>query len=172
MGITLVLEVQATGSYDTMKFLFAAALVVVLAQAHAGSLSLNAKFAAFKHSHGKQYTDAFEEAYRKGIFAANLAKINQLADLTHDEFMAMNTLSIPDMPAAPKKYSMQAKSMASSVDWRDSGAVTAIKDQGQCGSCWAFGATASMEAAHWEKYGSTVQMSEQQVVDCDTRDGG
>merc|ERR1712213_62430 len=173
MGITLVLEVQATGSYDTMKFLFAAALVVVLAQAHAGSLSLNAKFAAFKHSHGKQYTDAFEEAYRKGIFAANLAKINQhnvehangehswtmgvnqFADLTHDEFMAMNTLSIPD------------KSMASSVDWRDSGAITEIKDQGQCGSCWAFGATASMEAAHWEKYGSTVQMSEQQVVDCD-----
>merc|ERR1719322_1575025 len=67
---------------------------------------------------------------------------------------------------------MQAKSMASSVDWRDSGAITEIKDQGQCGSCWAFGATASMEAAHWEKYGSTVQMSEQQVVDCDTRDGG
>merc|ERR1712045_1021522 len=112
MGITLVLEVQATGSYDTMKFLFAVALVVVLAQAHAGSLSLNAKFAAFKHSHGKQYTDAFEEAYRKGIFAANLAKINQhnvehangehtwkmavnqFADLTHDEFMAMNTLNI------------------------------------------------------------------------------
>ena len=52
------------------------------------------------------------------------------------------------------------------------GAITEIKDQGQCGSCWAFGATASMEAAHWEKYGSTVQMSEQQVVDCDNRDGG
>merc|ERR1712133_229929 len=177
------------GTY-TMKLLFATALVVVLAHAHAGSLSLNAQFASFKHSHGKQYTDAFEEAYRKGIFAANLAKINQhnvefangehswkmgvnqFADLTHDEFMAMNTLSIPEMPSAPKKYNMQAKSMASSVDWRDSGAITEIKDQGQCGSCWAFGATASMEAAHWEKYGSTVQMSEQQVVDCDTRDGG
>jgi len=173
-----------------MKLLFTTALVVVLAQAHAGSLSLNAQFASFKHSHGKQYTDAFEEAYRKGIFASNLAKINQhnvehangehtwkmavnqFADLTHDEFMAMNTLNVPDMPQAPKKYQMQAKSMASSVDWRDSGAVTAVKDQGQCGSCWAFGATASMEAAHWEKYGSTVQMSEQQVVDCDTRDGG
>merc|ERR1712133_298516 len=116
------------GTY-TMKLLFATALVVVLAHAHAGSLSLNAQFASFKHSHGKQYTDAFEEAYRKGIFAANLTKINQhnvefangehswkmgvnqFADLTHDEFMAMNTLSIPDMPSAPKKYNMQAKSM-------------------------------------------------------------
>ena len=79
----------------------------------------------------------FIQAYRKGIFAANLAKINQhndeyargehpwkmavnhLADLTHDEFMEMQTLRVPDMPKAPKKYNMQAKSMATNVDWRD-----------------------------------------------------
>jgi len=173
-----------------MKLLFCAALVVVLAHAHAGSLSLNSQFAAFKHTHSKRYSDAFEEAYRKGIFAANLAKIsqhneeyavgehswkmgvNQFADLTHDEFMAMQTLKVPEMPKAPKKYQMESKVMASSVDWRDEGYVTAVKDQGQCGSCWAFGAVASMEAAHFEKHGSTLQMSEQQVVDCDTRDSG
>jgi len=173
-----------------MKLLLCTALVVVLAQAHATTLSLHAQFAGFKHAHGKQYKDAFEESYRKGIFAANVAKINQhneefargevtwkmainhLADLTHDEFMEMNKLKVPDMPKAPRKYQMQAKSMASSVDWRDQGYVTDVKDQGQCGSCWAFGAVASMEAAHYEKYGSTVQMSEQQVVDCDNRNSG
>jgi len=188
---TLFLEVQVTGSkIVNMKFLFCAALVVVLAQAHATSLSLNTQFAGFKHSHSKKYADAFEEAYRKGIFASNLAKIaqhneeyargehtwkmavNHLADLTHDEFMEMNTLSVPDMPKTPKKYQMQAKSMATSVDWRDQGYVTDVKDQAQCGSCWAFGAVASMEAAHFEKYGATVQMSEQQIVDCDNRNSG
>ena len=45
--------------------------------------------------------------------------VNHLADLTHDEFMEMNKLMVPDMPKATRKYQMQAKSMASSVDWRD-----------------------------------------------------
>merc|ERR1712038_2246962 len=188
---TLFLEVQVTGSkLVNMKFLFCAALVVVLAQAHATSLSLNTQFAGFKLTHSKKYTDAFEEAYRKGIFASNLAKINQhneefargehnwnmavnqFADLTHDEFMEMQTLNIPSMPKAKAQYKMQSKVMATSVDWRDEGYVTAVKDQKQCGSCWAFGAVASMEAAHFEKYGSTLQMSEQQVVDCDQRNSG
>merc|ERR1739848_127430 len=69
-------------------------------------------------------------------------------------------------------YQMQSKVMATNVDWRDQGYVTDVKDQGQCGSCWAFGAVASMEAAHFEKYGATVQMSEQQIVDCDNRNSG
>jgi len=173
-----------------MKLLLCFALVVVLAQAHATTLSLHAQFAGFKHSHSKQYTDAFEESYRKGIFAANIAKINQhneefargeatwkmavnhLADLTHDEFMEMNKMMIPDMPKAQGNYKMEAESMAGDVDWRDSGYVSDVKDQGQCGSCWAFGAIASLEAAHYEKNGALVQMSEQQLVDCDTRNSG
>ena len=153
-----------------MKFLFCAALVAVLAQAHATSLSLNTQFAGFKHTHSKKYAGAFEEvpdyniqnynfftciifciiykkfatkkvfpfqAYRKGIFASNLAKISQhneeyahgehtwkmgvtqFADLTHDEFMEMLTLKVPAMPNAVKPYQMQSKVMATSVDWRD-----------------------------------------------------
>merc|ERR1712080_731528 len=88
------------------------------------------------------------------------------------EFMETLTLTVPSMPSAKKSYKMESKVMASDVDWRDEGYVTAVKDQGQCRSCWAFGAVASMEAAHFEKYGSTVQMSEQQIVDCDNRNSG
>ena len=154
-----------------MKFLFCAALVVVLAQAHATSLSLNTQFAGFKHTHSKKYADAFEEvkktlieackclicyyiflksyeivrrkysfffqAYRKGIFASNLAKISQhneeyargehswkmgvtqFADLTHNEFMEMLTLRVPANANAIKPYQMQSKVMATNVDWRD-----------------------------------------------------
>lgn len=172
-----------------MKLLLGSALVLVLAL-DVQSLSLHSQFQTFKTTHNKQYKNTVEESYRKGVFAANLALINQhneeyeagkqtytmavnhLADLTHEEFMEMNKLKVPDMPDAPKKYQMQAKTMAAEVDWRTKGYVTDVKDQGQCGSCWAFGAVASLEAAHFEKHGSTVQMSEQQVVDCDTQNGG
>ena len=83
------------------------------------------------------------KAYRKGVFAANIAKINQhnnehvrktllgevgptwkmavnqFADLTHDEFMAMQTLKVKDLPKTTQKYQMQTPAVASRVDWRD-----------------------------------------------------
>ena len=77
------------------------------------------------------------KAYRKGVFAANIAKINQhnneharvghtwkmavnqFADLTHAEFMALQTLKVKDLPKTTKKYQMKAPAVASAVDWRD-----------------------------------------------------
>lgn len=53
-------------------------------------------------------------------------------------------------------------------DWRNQGAVNPIQDQGQCGSCWAFGSTASMEGAYEISTGTLLKFSEQQLVDCDT----
>jgi len=56
--------------------------------------------------------------------------------------------------------------VASSIDWRTKGAVNAVKDQGQCGSCWAFSSVAALETAHWNTSGDLVSFSEQQLVDC------
>jgi len=59
-----------------------------------------------------------------------------------------------------------------SVNWVENGAVTQVKDQGQCGSCWSFSTTGALEAAYYIKYGELLEFSEQQLVDCDNYKNG
>jgi len=66
---------------------------------------------------------------------------------------------------------LDVSSVADSYDWREHGAVNAIKDQGQCGSCWAFSTVANVEGVGQVETGKLLSLSEQQLMDCDTSDG-
>jgi C1A family cysteine protease len=79
------------------------------------------------------------------------------------EFVRHNNLRIDNSNLA---------SVPSSVNWITDGAVTGVKDQGQCGSCWSFSTTGALEGAYFTKYGKLPSFSEQQLVDCDNRKNG
>jgi C1A family cysteine protease len=71
----------------------------------------------------------------------------------------------------PVKHCAEDVSPNADIDWRSHGAVTAVKDQGQCGSCWAFSAVESVESAWFLSKGTLPILSPQQVVSCDTKTG-
>jgi C1A family cysteine protease len=72
-----------------------------------------------------------------------------------------------------KDYDYDLRTLPSYVDWRDSNAVTPVKDQGQCGSCWSFSSTGALEGIYAITYNNLISFSEQQLVDCDNiKNGG
>merc|ERR1711967_52478 len=98
---------------------------------------------------------------------------NQFSDLTQEQYRVAAGLGYkaPDtMNGLPHLgvHEHNGEELAASVNWVTAGAVTPIKDQGQCGSCWAFSTTGSTEGAWQIGSGNLVSVSEQQLVDCAT----
>jgi len=98
--------------------------------------------------------------------------VNQFTDQTPEEFRHLLGVkkgllhsSAPSLSSSPSPVSSLGD-LPDSVDWRSKGVISAVKDQGQCGSCWTFGAAEGLESAWAISTGQLVDLSEQQILDC------
>jgi cathepsin L len=141
----------------------------------------------YKQQFGKVYNGDDEDQERMQIFEDNKqmwgahesgAELGPTAfsDLTLEEFQALpiRGLAPGAKSGLPKVgvHEYNGEPLAESVDWTSKGAVTPVKDQGQCGSCWAFSTTGGLEGAWQIATGSLTSMSEQFFVDCSKQNSG
>jgi KDEL-tailed cysteine endopeptidase len=104
-------------------------------------------------------------------------KLNEYADMSNPEFKELYGARYTELRMSrprPTTDFMHARAtnLPSSVDWRTLGAVTPVKNQGSCGSCWAFATVATIEGINQIKTKQLVSLSEQELVDCDSGDEG
>jgi len=136
----------------------------------------------------KVYETPEEAEYRFDVFKKNLEIVKwmqmsddsavygptQFADLTVEEFSDYYlNFKISYMPTdAERQYYEPRNDLPDSFDWREYGAVTPARSQGMCGSCWAFSAVGNLEGLYKKKTGNIIDLSTQQLVDCDTQSQG
>jgi len=168
-----------------MKILVLAVVLVVVAAT--SEVEYQQAFTDWMVAQGKSYA-AEEFFYRYEVFRSNMdivnehnagntsyqMELNKFADLTIGEFKNTYLGYKPELRLHQREkvattwlYDVKAGAYPTgSLDWTQKGAVTGVKDQGQCGSCWAFSTTGNMEGTIYLKHGVLTSLSEQQLVDC------
>jgi len=156
---------------------------------------LKSSWEAWKLKHLKSYASEGEEAYRFGVWRENYVKIkshnaeghsytmamNKFGDLTETDFAkfvnpsgnCLRIHEVNDTSIFRKPEDVFMKEIPTSVNWANtSDYVTPVKNQGQCGSCWAFATAGATESVHAIANGVLNSLSEQELVDCSLLDGG
>jgi cathepsin L len=162
---------------------FAAAVLCALSNA-ALLEGLDMEFMKYVSAFNKRYGTIEELRFRNALFREKAQVIeefnaastghtighNEFSDWTHDEYRDL--LGYKPVPHESVEYLDFVPTDEAEVDWVAKGAVTKVKNQGSCGSCWAFSTTGSMEGAHFIKTGTLLSLSEQNLVDCSTKNNG
>ncbi|MEH8592174.1 C1 family peptidase, partial [Klebsiella pneumoniae] len=144
------------------------------------------EFELFIKQHGKNYQDEVEYESRFRIFRDNLAYIRVFNSMGDTMVLGVNEFADMDFIEFRSKYlthrfparesvnveTFEGLTAPTSVDWRTKGAVTGVKNQGQCGSCWAFGASEALSDRICIAGGPNVVLSPQWLVDCNTANYG